>query len=99
MAESIIQKYTDRCYICGQYPCGDSLDRHHVFFGRNRKKSEKYGLTVYLHHNKCHIFGKMSVHGNAQVNRKLQAHVQKIAMRHYNWTEDEFRKEFGKSYI
>lgn len=97
--KSIIQKDRERCYLCKGYANGDPLDLHHIFFGANRKKSDKYGLTVYLHHNTCHIFGKNSVHQNAEVCRALQARVQKKAMEHYGWTEDDFRREFGKSYL
>jgi hypothetical protein len=36
----------DRCYICGR---AEWIERHHIFNGTaNRKKSEKYGLTVHL---------------------------------------------------
>jgi hypothetical protein len=64
-----------------------------------RSKSEKYGLTVYLHHNKCHIFGENAVHRNAEVNRKLQVFAQKKAMKVYGWDVDTFRKEFYKNYL
>ena len=97
--KSIIQQDKDRCYLCGGYANGDPLDRHHVYSGADRKKSEKYGLTVYLHHNKCHIFGERAVHNNARVNQALQAKVQKIAMEHYGWTIDDFLKEFYQNYI
>lgn len=97
--ESIIQKNKTKCYICKQNPCGDPLDKHHVFGAAMRSKSELYGLTVYIHHNKCHIFGENSVHKNARVNRALQAHVQKKAMKRYGWTIDDFRKLFGRNYI
>jgi hypothetical protein len=99
MAESIIQKDKTKCFICGQNPCGDPLDKHHCFGAALRSKSEKYGLTVYLHHNKCHIFGENSAHRNSQINRKLQAIAQKKAMQMYNWTVDDFRKEFYKNYL
>lgn len=97
--ESIIQKDKTKCFICKQNPCGDSLDKHHVFGGVLRSKSERYGLTVYIHHNKCHIFGKNAVHRNAEINNKLKAYVQKKAMQHYEWSVDDFRKEFYKSYL
>lgn len=97
--ESIIQKDKTKCFICGQNPCGDSLDKHHIFGAALRSKSEKYGLTVYLHHNRCHIFGENAVHVNAKVNRKLQALAQREAMKKYNWTEEDFRKEFHRNYI
>ena len=60
MSKSILQKDYTRCFICKQNPCGDPLDKHHVFGGALRKKSEHYGLTIYVHHEKCHVFGKYS---------------------------------------
>ena len=77
----------------------EPLDEHHVYEGANRKNSEKYGLKVYIHHNKCHIFGDNAVHRNAKVDRALKAMVQKRAMRHYGWSIEQFRKIFGKNYI
>lgn len=97
--QSIIQTDKSRCYICGQNPCGDPLDKHHVFGASMRSKSEKYGLTVYIHHNKCHIFGEKSVHRNAKVDRALKARVQKIAMAHYEWDTEDWISKFGKNYI
>ena len=100
MANSIMQHNTRRCYLCGGPPeYYDSLDLHHVFNGANKKKSEKYGLMVYLHHNKCHIFGKEAVHNNAKNNRALKAKAQKIAMQEYGWDVGTFRRIFGKNYI
>jgi hypothetical protein len=78
----------------------EPLDCHHVFNGtRNKKKSEKYGLKVYLHHSKCHIFGKDSVHGNAEVDKTLKAMVQKRAMQYYGWSVEDFINIFGKNYL
>ena len=50
------------CFLCGKNGSEDPLDLHHVFGGPYRKKSEKYGLVVYLCHHDCHIFGKNAVH-------------------------------------
>ena len=97
--ESILQDDKTRCYICGRYACGDTLDKHHVFGGALRKKSEKYGLTVYLHHNECHIFGANSVHQNADINNAVKANAQAVAMRRYGWTVDDFRRKFYKNYL
>lgn len=102
MAKSILQQDTDRCYLCGGLPTFyDPLDKHHIFGGCKaiRDKSERYGLTVYLHHHKCHIFGKGAVHVNAKVNRALQAHAQKIAMKKHGWSVEDFRREFYKNYL
>ncbi len=97
--ESILQKDKTKCFICGQNPCGDPLDKHHVYFSSLRSKSEKYGLTVYIHHYKCHIFGENAVHRNARINRKLQAFAQKKAMDYYGWDKERFIKEFYKNYL
>ena len=97
--DSIIQKDKTKCFICKQNPCGDPLDKHHCFSGALRSKSERYGLTVYIHHSKCHIFGENAVHRNAEINRKLQSFAQKKAMEHYGWDKDRFIKEFYKNYL
>ena len=100
MAKSIIQVNKDRCYLCGRPAMPlDPLDKHHVFFGPLRRKSEKYGLTVYLHHFTCHIFGGRAVHNNSEVCRALESEVQGIAMAHYGWTTKDFIQLFGRNYI
>lgn len=97
--KSILQKDTSKCFICHQNPGGDSLDKHHVYFGALRSLSEKYGLFVYIHHNKCHIFGEKSVHANAKVDRALKAYAQRKAMEHYGWSTEEFISVFRKNYL
>ena len=76
-----------------------NLHRHHVFFGRGlRSQSEKYGLTVYLcakHHN----MSDYSVHMNHSLDNGLKQWAQEKAMKHYNWTEDDFRQRFIRSYL
>ena len=99
MGRSIVQKDTTRCFLCGMIGYVEPLDKHHIFGGALRNKSERYGLTVYLHHNRCHIFGEDAVHRNARINRKLQAFAQKKAMEHYGWSVEDFRKEFYKNYL
>jgi len=45
------------CWRCGRNGCVDPLDKHHLFGGALRKKSEQYGLVVYLCNNRCHENG------------------------------------------
>ena len=97
--DSILQDDKTVCFLCGRNANLEPLDCHHVFGAANRKKSEKYGLKVYLHHNQCHIFGKDSVHKNNEVNQALKAQAQQKAMEYYGWTVDEFRVIFGKNYL
>ena len=93
--KSIIQT-EKKCFICGKNGGYWGLDRHHVFGHHNRNNSEKYGLVVWLCHDECHLNG---VHKDAKLNRMVQAKVQKIAMRHYRWSTEEFIKIFGKNYL
>lgn len=88
-----------RCFLCGRNGAADPLDRHHIFGGSNRGKSEKYGLVVYLCHNRCHIFGAGAVHQNAEVMRELHEYGQKKYMAEHNATADDFRELFGKNYL
>ena len=83
-----------KCFICGKNGGAWGLDLHHVYFGSLRKKSDKYGLTVWLCHDSCHLNG---VHKNARINRKVQAFAQKKAMDHYGWSIEDFIKEFYKN--
>lgn len=88
-----------KCWLCGKNGNGDPLDRHHIFGGANRKKSEKYGLVVYLCHHECHIFGKNAAHQNAETTQKLHEYGQKKAMRENNWTIPDFIREFDRNYL
>ncbi len=99
MAKSILHQDKDSCFLCGMNGHLEPLDKHHVFSGPYRKESEKYGMTVYLHHSKCHIFGKDSVHSNNEVRMQLCKYAQEKAMEHYGWTVEEFRAIFGRNYL
>ena len=57
-----------------------------------------YGLTVRLCHE-CHNEPPHGVHHSAKNQKKLQRRVQRVAMRHYGWSLNEFRTIFGKNYL
>lgn len=88
-----------KCFLCGRNGNGDKLDRHHIFGAANRNKSEKYGLVVLLCHERCHIFGKYSVHQNADVMDYLHKVGQLKAMSEQGWTVEQFREIFGANYL
>ena len=88
-----------KCWLCGRNGTTDPLDKHHIFEASNRKKSEKYGLTVDLCHFRCHIFGPEAVHNNAENMQALHEYGQRKAMEENGWTVDEFREVFGKNYL
>lgn len=87
------------CWLCSRNGCGDPLDKHHIFGGANRSKSERYGLYVYLCHNRCHENGPDAVHRNPETAQRLHEYGQRLVMEEQNWTAEEFRFEFGKNYL
>lgn len=88
-----------RCALCGANGAADPLDKHHVFGGALRKKSEKYGAVVYLCHHRCHIFGADSAHQSRDVRLHLKRQAQARIMFEQGWTLEEWLREFGKSYL
>lgn len=88
-----------KCFLCGRNGAEDPLECHHIFGAAYRKKSEKYGLVVDLCAHRCHKFGRMAVHQNGSVMRQLRRYGQLKAMKEQGWTEADFIREFGKSYL
>jgi hypothetical protein len=88
-----------KCWLCGRNGVQDQLDKHHIFGGAYRNKSEMYGLTVYLCHIRCHEFGKSAAHQSKDTMQRLHEYGQRKAMKEQGWTIDEFRRQFGKNYI
>lgn len=88
-----------KCFLCDRNGNGDRLEQHHIFGGANRKKSEKYGLIVYLCGERCHRNGEYSAHRNKDVADYLHRYGQEKAMRENNWTVEQFREIFGRSYL
>ena len=87
------------CFLCGKNGCGDPLDKHHIFNGAYRDKSERYGLVVYLCHDSCHENGPRSAHRNAETRLQLQRYGQTKAMMENDWETEDFVREFGKNYL
>lgn len=92
--ETIIQKNKE-CYVCATT---FNLHSHHILFGvANRKKSEQYGLKVWLcayHHN----MSNESVHQD----RELDLHLKRLAQEHYEaryGAREKFISEFGRNYL
>lgn len=114
--KSIIQdKKSGRCYICEHWRNDDSLkkglEEHHIFYGPNRKLSERYGLKVMLcrYHHQGDIHGAHdAIHNNPDKSndQRLKRIGQQAWERRYAraaaGTEEahaEFRNVFGKSYL
>lgn len=91
---SVLQN-NKQCWVCGTEL---GLHDHHIIYGTaNRKKSEKYGLKVWL----CPYHHNMSNEG-VHFNRPLDLQLKKLAQEHYEkniGSREDFIKEFGKSYL
>lgn len=93
---SIIPNHSEhRCLLCGKNG-GGKMDRHEIFHGPYRSKSKALGLWVHLCHGECHLNG---VHKYGGVDRELKAEGQRRAMEVYDWTTEDFIREFGRNYI
>lgn len=90
---SVFTDNMDQCIFTGS----NVVERHHIFSAVYRKKSEKYGFIVPLrpdyHPNGVHA-GKNA----KEIDTQLKCMAQEYWEAHYG-TRDEFRREFGKSYL
>lgn len=85
-----------QCYVCG---AKHNLHLHHIIFGKNRKKADQDGLTVWLCYD--HHEGTNGVHGKNGHNLdiKLKTIAEDIWIKHYNKNIDDFIIRYGKNYI
>lgn len=91
--KSVLQHYKE-CWVCGTTL---DLHSHHIFFGTaNRKKSEQYGMKVWL----CghdHNMSNEGVHFNKVLDIKLKQFAQEYFENHIG-TREDFIREFGRNY-
>lgn len=93
--KSIIQSSRE-CFFTGS--CRN-LDKHHIFFGNpGRKLSEKYGLWVWLEHER-HI--EMSPYQTPHNNKDVDNALKKIGQMAFEmeYPELSFMEIFGKNYL
>lgn len=85
----------NRCFLCGRYT---NTEKHHIFGGALRGKSDKYGLTVELCHS-CHNEPPRGAHHNKETMQKLHEYGQIKAMEDNGWSVADFQREFYKNYL
>lgn len=84
----------DHCIFTGTAP----VERHHIFCGPNKKRSEKYGFVVPLRPD-LHPNGVFADRSKAKA---IDTRLKQMAQRYFEkniGTRDDFRQEFGKSYL
>jgi hypothetical protein len=90
--KSILQD-EKKCFFTG-FTTG--LHEHHVFNGPLRKKSERYGLKVWLRYD-WHIQTPYAVHNNKENDLVLKRMAQKKFEEIYG--HEKFMQEFHKNYL
>ena len=92
MAESILQDKKE-CFITGAV---HNLHEHHIYEGKNRKTSEKYGFKVWMRAD-WHNLSDYGVHASKDLDLYLKRTCQaKFEETH---TRAEFMALIGKNYL
>lgn len=81
------------CPICGRRD--RPLQRHEAFHGAYRDKSKRLGCWLYI----CDLCHDRLHHKDAELDLYVKRLMQTLAMEHYDWTVEQFRKEWGKNYL
>lgn len=90
---SVFTSDLDHCMFTGYAP----VERHHIFGGANRKRSEQYGFIAPLRPD-LHPNGVFAGKEAKSVDMKLKTMAQEYYESHFG-TREDFRREFGKSYL
>lgn len=90
---SVFTEDLDHCMFTGFAP----VERHHIFGASNRKRSEYYGFIAPLRPD-LHPNGVFAGAEAKSIDLKLKTMAQEYYEAHYG-TREDFRREFGKSYL
>nr|DAV11173.1 MAG TPA: Recombination enhancement, RecA-dependent nuclease [Caudoviricetes sp.]DAZ39268.1 MAG TPA: Recombination enhancement, RecA-dependent nuclease [Caudoviricetes sp.] len=85
-----------KCWLCGKV---GAVERHHIFGGSNRDKSERDGLVVLLCGDTCHRNGPRAAHQCAETALELKKYGERKWMYEHEASTDDFRREYGKNYL
>lgn len=89
--KSIVQDNIEICALCNKQIYG-SRDKHHIFNGAMRNKSEEDGLFVYLH-SSCHQW----LHNHSMTMRTMKQRGQRAY--ELNHSREEFMERYKKNYL
>ena len=89
--KSLVTKDTGTCFVpdCG---C-KATDCHHIYEGRNKRKSEKYNLMIPL----CHVHHSM-LHNNQDMNDYFKR-LGQIEFEAKLGTREQFIRIIGRNYL
>jgi hypothetical protein len=98
MGKRLWSVFTDDMNHC-IFTGSDRVERHHIFGGANRKKSEKYGFVIPLrpdlhpngvHYNPSNLLGITDIELKMMAQDYFEKHIGNRSL---------FREEFGKSWL
>lgn len=94
--KSIVVDDLKHCYVCGT---PYNVEIHHIFYGRNRRHSDKDGCIIPLcmyHHR-----GLLGVHGKKgeELDTKLKQLCQTKWLEYYKKTTDDFIERYRRNYL
>lgn len=90
---SVFTDDMDTCFYTGS----PYIERHHIFGGSNRQRSEEYGFVIPLRYD-LHPNGANA----SQAGKLLDSELKQMAQKYYEeniGTREEFTSEFGKNYL
>lgn len=96
MKSIVCNQNIKQCYVCGaKY----NLHLHHIMFGKNRKKADEDGLTVWLCYQ--HHEGTNGVHGKNghDLDTRLKEIAEDIWIKHNDKEIKDFITRYGKNYL
>ncbi|WP_425756187.1 hypothetical protein ACPW7J_02055 [Ihubacter sp. rT4E-8] len=91
---SVFTDNMDNCILTGS----PYVERHHIFGGCYRGKSEEYGFVVPLRYDLHPNGARVNPHYRQQVDDYLKKMAQEYFESHYG-SREEFRRIFGRSYL
>lgn len=91
--KSVFTTDMDHCFFTGT----NRVERHHIFGGSNRARSEKYGFVIPLAPN-LHPNGVHAGPDSKLIDTRLKQMAQEYYETHYG-SRQQFIKEFGRSYL
>lgn len=92
----LISVFTDDMEHCIFTDCAP-VERHHIYGGANRKKSEQRGFVVPLRPD-LHPNGVFAGKDAKAIDLRLKRMAQEYYEQHYG-TREEFMQEFGRNYL
>lgn len=91
---SVLQGKEKRCYITGRT---DILHKHHIYSGKNRSVSDRFGFWVWLI-PKLHNMSDIGVHFNRELDMKIKQDCQHQFEADGN-TREYFMNLIGRNYL